>query len=362
MRAAVLVKTEGHVELMDVSCPPLAEGQVLVQVAYTGVCQSQLMEIIGARGEDRWLPHLLGHEATGKVVETGPGVTKVKAGDSVILGWIRGSGKEAAGAIYQVASANGKIPAGAKINSGGVTTFSEYTVVSENRCTSLPHGIPLDVGVLFGCALPTGAGIVLNEIKPNAGNSIAVIGLGGVGLSALLMAKALGCSPVVAFDVEPSKLELAKSLGADFTFLLPEKLTKDLEHKLNQEINEKLGLASGFDYVVEASGQVRCIEFGFSIVRPKGGLCIFASHPEAGLKIELDPYAMIQGRRIQGSWGGASNPDRDVPIMSKMYLEGKLPLEKLLSRTYRLEEINQALEDLKSRKISRAIVQCCEVS
>jgi len=329
-------------------------------VAYTGVCQSQLMEVSGGRGEDRWLPHLLGHEATGKVIEVGPGVTKVKPGENVILGWIRGIGKEAPGAVYQVSEKSGRLPAGSKVNSGGVTTFSEYTVVSENRCTHLPEGIPLNVGVLFGCALPTGAGIVLNEIKPKIGDSIAVIGLGGVGLSALLMAKALGCSPILAFDVEDSKLQLAKDLGADFTVKLPEQLTDEQERKLTDIVKNYLQTKPGFDFVVEASGQVRCIEFGFSLVRPQGGLCVFASHPRAGEKIRLDPYAMIQGRRIQGSWGGASNPDRDIPVMGRMYLDGKLPLEKLLSRPYEFKEINQALEDLRLRKISRAIVQCHE--
>lgn len=360
MRAAVLVETKGRVELMDLKYPSLLEGQVLVKVAYTGVCQSQLMEVSGNRGEDKWLPHLLGHEATGKVIEVGAGVTKVKAGDDVILGWIKGAGKEAPGAVYQVTDDSANLAVGAKVNSGGVTTFSDFTVVSENRCTLLPAGIPLNVGVLFGCALPTGAGIVLNEIKPQAGQSIAVIGLGGVGLSALLMAKALGCSPIVAFDVEESKLKLAKELGADFTYKLPEALSGERERELSGEVMKELQARAGFDFVVEASGQVRCIEFGFSLLRPQGGLCVFASHPKAGEKIQLDPYAMIQGRRIQGSWGGASSPDRDIPLMAKMYREGKLPLEKLLSRPYAFEEINQALEDLRLRKISRAIVQCSE--
>lgn len=356
MRAAVLVSLRKDLELMQLAIPELKPGQVLVRLVYSGACHSQVMEAGGHRGEDRFLPHLLGHEATGEVMKVGGGVTKVTPGDFVILGWIRGAGQDAPGAQYQVVE--GSLPSGTLINSGGVTTFSEYTVVSENRCVRLPKGVPLDVGILFGCALPTGAGIVMNEIKPAKGSALAVIGLGGIGMSALLMAKAMGCKPLVAIDVEPAKLELARSLGADVIVHIPEQLSEsDFKH-LRECLAAEIGHSRGLDFVVEASGQARCIEFGFSLLKAPGGLCVFASHPKAGDKIKLDPFAMIQGRRLQGSWGGATQPDRDIPLIAARYLAGELPLERLLSSTYELENINMALQDLRQRKIGCALIRC----
>ena len=148
--AAILTKLNEPLEVMEIEIPPLLRGQVLVKVLYSGVCRSQVMEVSGGRGEDQWLPHLLGHEGSGIVVSVGEGVTKVSPGDGVILGWVKGVGLEAAGAIYK---SKNKV-----INSGRVTTFCNYTIASENRLVIKPAELPFDTAVLFGCALPTGAG------------------------------------------------------------------------------------------------------------------------------------------------------------------------------------------------------------
>ena len=172
MKAAVLYKTGEPLVVEDgIEIPDLQPGQVLVKVEYSGICRSQLMEALGNRGPDPHLPHLMGHEGAGKVVDIGNGVQKISKGDPVVLTWIKGEGANCPGAIYN--------KNGLKINSGGVTTFSNFTVVSENRCVKLPEGIPLDVATLLGCALPTGAGIVMNSIRPSPSNSIAIFGAGG---------------------------------------------------------------------------------------------------------------------------------------------------------------------------------------
>jgi S-(hydroxymethyl)glutathione dehydrogenase/alcohol dehydrogenase len=299
------------------------------------------MEVRGKRGEDPYLPHLLGHEGSGTVAEVGAKVTKVIPGDRVILGWIKGEGIDVPGTKYQYGD---KI-----INAGGVTTFSDYAVVSENRCTKLPDGVPLDIAVLFGCALPTGAGIVMNRIRPEKGSTMAIFGLGGVGLSALMASGLFGCSAVIAVDVEEDKLKLAKEFGATHT-------VNSTRQDPVQEILHITG-RKGADYSVEAAGLSKSIESAFRSVRKFGGLCVFASHPPAGAKIELDPYDLICGRRIEGSWGGSSSPDKDIPLLAGLYLEGKLPLEKMLSARYPLEGINQALDDLENRKIVRALIE-----
>lgn len=328
-------------KIKDVKFSTLRKGQVLVKLAFSGVCHSQLMEARGKRGEDKWLPHLLGHEGTGIVIDVGDGVTKVQPDDKVILGWIKGEGINAEPAAYTCD--------GEKINSGNVTTFNEYAVVSENRLVKLPEGIPMDVGVLFGCAIPTGAGIVMNEIKPLQDSTIAIFGLGGIGLSALMASNLYNCKAIIAIDIEDAKLNLAKEFGATHTI---NSAKEDVYAAILALTN-----GIGVDYSVECSGVAKVIETAFKCVKNNGGLCIFASHPQNGDKISLDPYDLICGKQIKGSWGGSSNPDIDIPKLGKLYLDGKLPLEKLLDKRYTLENINDALDDLEARKVARPLIE-----
>ncbi|HAG73609.1 MAG TPA: acetoin dehydrogenase [Gammaproteobacteria bacterium] len=341
MRAAVLTKLGAPLEIFDgISVPNLGVGQALVKIAYSGVCHSQVMEAKGGRGHDRWLPHMLGHEATGRVISTGSGVTKVVTGDLVVLGWIKGQGCEAGGCQY--------ICDELKINAGGVTTFSDHTVVSENRLVKLPKGVPLDLGVLFGCALPTGAGIVFNEAQPEAGSSVVVFGLGGIGLSALIAARTYDVN-LIAVDISSSKLELALKLGADHVIDASSSSPVSL-------IKQITGL--GADFCLECSGQTSVIQQAFLASHPNKGLTIFTSHPPAGEVITLDPHHLIAGRKIQGSWGGASNPDRDVPLMATLWKSGNFPIEELISqKRYSLSEINEALNDLAEGRALRPIIE-----
>ena len=343
MKAAVLYNLgEDLVIRDDIELPELKAGQVLVKMFYAGVCQSQLMEVGGHRGEDRYLPHMLGHEGTGEVVDIGISVSKVKVGDNVVLGWIKGSGLDVPGTQYR--TTDGEI-----INAGAVTTFSDYAVVSENRCIQAPEGTPLDLAVLYGCAVPTGAGIILNTLKPGKDSTIAVFGLGGIGLSVLLAIGLFDCSKVICIDVEEQKLELAKKLGA----------TDVVNASRNDPVEKILGLTGGkgVDYSVESAGHTKTIEQAFSSVRKGGGRCVFASHPPTGAKIQLDPHSLISGRSIEGTWGGASNPDTDIPRFAEFYQSGQMPLEVLVTNTYSLDEINKAMKDLESHKTGRPLIQ-----
>jgi S-(hydroxymethyl)glutathione dehydrogenase/alcohol dehydrogenase len=341
MRAAVLTKLGSPLEIMDgIAVPDLRAGQVLVKLAYSGVCHSQVMEANGARGPDHWLPHMLGHEATGRVVSIGSAVTKVSTGDLVVLGWIKGQGCEAGGCQYLCDEVT--------INAGGVTTFSDHAVVSENRLVKLPKGVPLDLGVLFGCALPTGAGLVFNEVQPEVGSSVVVFGLGGIGLSALIAARTYDVT-IIAVDISSSKLELALKLGADHVIdarsFSPVSFIKQIT-----------GL--GADYCLECSGQTSVIQQAFLASHPNKGLTVFASHPPAGEVITLDPHHLIAGRKIQGSWGGASDPDRDIPVMAALWKSGTFPIEELIDqKRYSLNEINEALADLAEGSALRPIIE-----
>lgn len=340
-KAAILYRTGEPLAVEEIEVPSLQKGQVLVKIFYSGVCHSQLMEAGGKRGEDRYLPHLMGHEATGEVVDTGEGVTKVKRGERIVLTWIKGSGINSPGAIYRKGDTT--------INAGAVTTFSEFSVVSENRCVALPEGIPMDIGALFGCAVLTGAGIVMNTMKPEKGSTAAVFGMGGIGLSALAALKFHNCSIVVAVDIENEKLALAKEFGATHT------VNSAIDDPV-QRIKEITG-GNGADYSVEAAGRADTIEQAFRAVRNFGGLCVFASHPAFGDMIRIDPFDLICGKRIQGSWGGESDPDKDIPVLARLYLEGELPLEKLINKRYPLERINDALKDIENRKVARGLLE-----
>ena len=341
MRGAVLCSVSKPLQIMDeIEIPELRKGQVLVKNAYSGICRSQLMEVRGLRGDDKFLPHLTGHEGCGQVIEVGESVTKVKKGDWVILGWIKSSGLDVPGPTYKCRDMI--------INSGPVTTFSEFSVVSENRVVKLPSGVPKDIGVLFGCALPTGAGLVLNEINPKKKSSIAIVGLGGVGLSSLMAVKTLDCDPVIAIDISDDKLDMATRFGAT--------------HVINSSENDAISIVmditegKGVDYSIEAAGQTSTIELAFEILNKSSGQCVFASHPPEGDKISLNPHHLISGRTIKGSWGGESKPDKDIPKLAKFYKNGLLPLETLVTKKYSLDDINKALDDLENFKVYRPII------
>ena len=342
MKAAVLYETgKPLVVESDIQIPSLGPGQVLVKVQYSGVCHSQLMEVRGKRGEDRYLPHLLGHEASGEVIEIGEGVSKVCPTEKVVLTWIKGEGVECPGTKYRKGDT--------VLNSGSVTTFNNFAVVSENRCVRLPDGVPMDLAPLLGCAVPTGAGIVFNTIKPKRYSTLAVFGLGGIGLSAIMAAKAIECENIIAVDIENPKLETAGELGA--THLIDNREGDALE-----QIRE-ISRNDGVDFSIEATGRVKIAEIAFQAVKDNGGLCIIAGHPAHGETLKINPFDLIKGKRIQGSWGGDSRPDRDIPLMGKFFLEGKLPLEKLISHRFGLEEINQALDGLEQGNLKRALIE-----
>jgi len=340
MRAAILYELNKPLSVVnDIEIPNLERGQVLVKILYSGVCRSQVMEVRGGRGDDPWLPHLLGHEGSGVVVEVGEGVTKVKKNDEVILGWLKGEGLDAPGAKYKCGNQI--------INSGRVTTFCNYSIVSESRLVKKPIDLPFDTAVLFGCALPTGAGMVLNEIKPSAEQTVVVLGLGGIGLSALMAFKSLDIKSIIAVDISDEKLSLAKQLGA--TYILNSK-TKDFSQSIFDLTN------GGADICVESGGLVSTIELGFSLIRKGGGRLLFASHPPEGEIIKLAPHELISGKHIAGSWGGATEPDKDIPRMFELFNSAKIPLQSLLTKRYTLDQINEAIDDLEAGNVFRPLI------
>ncbi|OGT39863.1 MAG: acetoin dehydrogenase [Gammaproteobacteria bacterium RIFCSPHIGHO2_12_FULL_36_30] len=346
MTAAVLIEQNKPLVLLNnILIPTLKRGQVLVKILFAGLCHSQLMEISGLRGEDKYLPHLLGHEGVGTVVEVGEGVTKIKKNDTVVLGWIKGDGLDGGASQYHTQD-------GLIINSGAVTTFSDYAIISENRLTKKPIHTPDELAVLYGCAIPTGLGMVLNAVPEKFTGTVGFVGLGGIGLSALLSSKLRHFEKIIAIDINAEKLLLAKELGATHVINPANQNTQDEIKKLTNNV--------GVDFCFESAGSCKTIELAFEITKRLGGKCIFASHPPAHEKISLDPFELICGKHICGTWGGDSVPDQDIRKFNDYYHKKLLPLEKLISKKYLLEDINQAVEDLKDKKIARALIRCCD--
>ena len=206
-KAAILTELNRPLLLSEISLSgSLDAGQVLVKIFYSGVCGSQLGEIAGKKGPDKYLPHLLGHEGAAEVLEIGPGVRYVSPGDKVVMHWKKGLGIDALPAKF--------LWEGRTVNAGCVTTFSEYSVVSENRLTKLPEDFNLRIAPMFGCAVTTGLGVVCNNAKIRIGESVVVFGAGGVGLNIVQGARLAGAWPVIAVDLFDNRLELAARFGA----------------------------------------------------------------------------------------------------------------------------------------------------
>ena len=341
-KAAILYETGKPLVVETLRIPKLKDGQVLVKILYSGVCRSQLNEIKGLKGEDRFLPHLLGHEGSGIVADIGAGVTKVKKGDYVVLSWMKGNGMDVVSCQYS----NGD----AKINSGAITTFSEYSVISENRVFRISKEVAPEIAALLGCAVPTGAGIVKNTIGLKKENTIAIFGIGGIGSSALLYAGSLGCVKIIAIDVSDFKLDFAKEIGAT------DKINPNEEDVILriQEITE----GRGVDYAIESSGIKEVMELAFASIKNQG-TAIIAGNLKFGEKISIDPFDLIKGKKILETWGGETHPERDIPIYVDLYISGKLKLDCLCTQIYRLADINRALEDLDNGKVGRALINMC---
>lgn len=337
--AAVLVEPGKPLELADLELPFLKPGQALVEVVHSGVCHTQLGEVRGHRGEDKFLPHCLGHEGSGIVREIGPGVGKVKPGDSVILSWIKGTGLDVPGTVYDW---NGR-----KVNAGGITTFATYSVISENRLTVVPEGMSMRLAALVGCAVPTGAGVVFNTAQPRPGQSVVVFGVGGIGSCAVAAAGLAGCTPVIAVDVLPDKLSLARRLGA----------THSINSKSADPVAEIHKLCKGgADFAIEATGLPAVMRQALACVRHQGGAAVVIGNARFGSTLEIDPRELNMGKRLLGTWGGDNVPERDFPRYCKLLSAGRLDLEPLLSKSYSLSDVNAALDDLEHGQAVRPLL------
>jgi Zn-dependent alcohol dehydrogenase len=340
MKAAILEKLDGHLVIKDVELTQLKVGQVLVKVIMSGLCGSQLQEISGLKGNANFLPHLLGHEGSGEVQEIGPGVTKIKVGDKVIMHWRKGDGIESDFPNY--------ILDGKKISSGKVTTLSEFSIVSENRVTKVPNSTPDYLCALLGCGLSTALGVINNEANLKFGESVLVIGCGGVGLCLIQAAKLASAYPIIGLDIVSNKKHNVEKETPYFI----------TNHNELVELLKTLNIKS-IDVIIDTTGNTEIIAETVDFLS-ENGRYILVGQPKPGKSITIpNGYNMFigNGRAIKATQGGKTNPTEDIPKYIRLYEGGYLNIENIVTHEFRLNEINEAIDLLKSGNAGRIMIK-----
>lgn len=333
MKAAILVRHGAPLVVDEVDPLDLGQGQALVRIRASGICGKQINEIAGNCGSDKYMPHLLGHEGAGIVQEIGPGVTHFKPGDHVVLHWRKGAGIEAECPRYRWGDEF--------IGGGPVTTFNEYAVVSENRLTRIEDDIPLDLAALMGCAVTTGLGVVLNDARLQPGQSLAIIGCGGVGLNVIQGAKLAGAKSIWAIDPAEGKMLKAHEFGATLT----------------SEVVYEFLPVPGPDIIVDTTGNPVLIAWAFALVAP-GGKVIAVGQPPRGVNLVLPDFARnMKGKTLMDSQGGGTDPNADIPLYLTYWRRGLLKLKELITHRFPLEDVNEALDIMRSGAAGRIILE-----
>ena len=349
------------IEEVELKAP--GPGEILVRMGAAGLCHSDLSVINGDR--PRPTPMALGHEAAGVVEALGAGVDDLKKGDHVVLVFVPSCGHcapcaEGRPALCEpgaVANTAGTLLSGERRifrtdgkpvhHHMGCSAFAEAAVVSRRSAVKIDPELPLDEAALFGCAVLTGVGAVVNTAQVRAGSTVTVIGLGGVGLASLLGAEASGARAIVAIDMSDEKLALAKSLGATHTFNATD---PDLVQKV------KDATKGGVDFAIEMAGSVRAFETAYKITR-RGGTTITAGLPPPTATWAMPSTNLVaEERTIKGSYIGTCVPSRDLPRYIDLYRQGKLPVNKLMSGRMKLEDINEGFDLLHDGKAVRQVV------
>ena len=349
-------------KIRNVELDPPGAGEVLIRVHAAGLCHSDLSVISGDR--PRPVPMVLGHESAGEVLECGPGVTDLAPGDRVVLVFMPSCGgcmpcAEGRPALCEPGAASngaGTLLSGARrirlngqpvYHHVGVSCFAEQAVVSRRSCVKITAELSHAEAALFGCAVLTGVGAVINTARVQAGSTVAVLGLGGVGFSALLAAVASGAREVVALDLSDAKLALARELGATATFNAARPDAADEVRALTR---------GGVDFAFEMAGAIPAMELAWRITR-RGGSTVSAGLPHPDKRFALPPVQLVaEERTLRGSYIGSAVPARDIPRYIEMYQRGKLPVDRLMGETLLLDDINRGFDRLATGQAMRDVV------
>ena len=346
-----------------VELKPPQSGEVLVRIKAAGLCHSDLSVIEGNR--PRQMPMVLGHEAAGEVVELGPGITDLAVGDHVVFSFlpICGhcmpciTGRPALCENGLASNNRGELLAGGlRLQDShqqpihhhmGVSGFAEYSVVSRKSIVKIDSTLPFDIAALFGCAVMTGVGAVINTAKLSLGQTVLITGMGGIGFAALLGALAGGASKIIVADVNKDKLAKALELGAHAVVDSSQPDAVDQVKDLTQG-----GVHIGFEF----AGVVAALEFTYNATA-RGGKTVTAGLPHPSKMMQLSPTKLVADERtLQGSYIGSCVPARDIPAYISLYQAGRLPVDKLMTHKLQLEEINEGFERLAKGEAIRQII------
>lgn len=338
------------------------QGEVLVRIMAAGLCHSDLSVIEGNR--PRPLPMVLGHEAAGIVESLGPGVDDLVVGDYVVFVFVPScgsceccsDGRPALCVPGAAANGAGVLISGQRRLSEhqhdlnhhlGVSAFAEYATVSRHSLVKIDRSVPFEQAALFGCAVLTGVGAVFNGAAVKPGDKVAVVGLGGVGMAALLGAKAAGAEQIVAIDLSPEKLQLALSMGATDVFLASaEGVTENI----------KQATRGGVDHAIELAGAVAALQLSYQIVK-RGGQLTTGGLPAPAAMFSFPAVSLVaEEKTVRGSYLGSCVPARDIPRFVRMFQRGILPVDRLLSEVMPLSEINAGFDKLREGALLRGVV------
>jgi S-(hydroxymethyl)glutathione dehydrogenase/alcohol dehydrogenase len=342
MKAAILVELQKPLVVADIQAPAeLTFGQVRVKVHYSGICGAQMNEIEGAKGPDKFLPHLLGHEGSATVLEVGAGVKTVKPGDPVVMHWRPSAGLQCDPPAYDW---DGK-----RVNAGWVTTFNDYAIVSENRLTVIPNDVDLRVAPLFGCAVTTAMGVINRDAGVQIGQSVIVFGVGGVGVNIVQSAALVSANPIIALDVVDSKLEWAKGFGATHAF--NSQTTENLAGRIREIVGPQ-----GADVVIDTTGRASVIELAYELTHPDGKT-ILVGVPRKGDNISIYSLPLHFNKVITGSHGGSAEPHIDIPRYVRLMRAGKLKLDGLVTHEFSLDQVNEAIVTVRLGGAGRVLLR-----
>jgi len=341
MKAAILVKNKQPLVVSEIEMPKTLEfGQILVKIFYSGLCGSQVSEIDGFWGEDKNIPHLLGHEGSGIVLDTGPGVKTVNKNDHVVLHYMKSSGIESPTPKYKWGD---KI-----VSAGGVTTFNNQAIVSENRLTKIPKDFDLKMAPIFGCAIPTAMGVINNDAQIKIGQSLVIFGLGGVGLAICQCASLVSAYPIIGVDLYESKINLAKKFGISHGFI-------NKPEMIDNEIRKIVG-SDGADTVIDVTGNSKVIEQCYKLTNPVGKT-ILCGIPKEHDNVSIFTKPLHFKKILKGSQGGSSKPDIDIPRYIKLLSAKKINLKEIITHEYSLDNINDAISTLRKGQAGRIIIK-----
>ena len=364
IRAAVLERTGGPLTISDCDLAAPGPGEVLVRLGASGVCHSDYNAIDGT-AETR-CPAVLGHEGAGVVEAIGPAVERVAVGDHVALSWAPSCGEcgeclrdlpQLCSTAWPAMGTGGLMDGTTRLSRDGepvyhysfLSTFAEATVVPERCCVPIAKDVPIDVAGLVGCAVTTGVGAVWRTAGVRPGDRVAVVGCGGVGLSALMAAVAVGAEPVIAVDTAASKLEVARSFGATAGVLWAGSAEETAE-----AIREASG--GGVDYAIEATGRPEAMTAAFLSTRPRGA-AVLIGIPRADAVLQLPALSIPRmERRVLGSIYGSSRPERDFPLTLDLYRSGRLPLDRLVSHRLPLDAVEDGFALMQSGEALRVVL------